>query len=152
MKIQFYHLLHTPLDKALPSLLHKTLGAGFKSVVIAESDARMRELDEAMWESEAFIPHGIKDDEFPQMQPVYVTDVAENPNEAKLLVVTAGQKLESLEGCGEVERVVDMFNGRDEAALNAARQRWKIYKEAGYSLTYIQQQPGGGWKEMAKAN
>lgn len=149
MKIQFYHLLHTPLDKALPSLLHKTLGAGFKSVVVAESEGRMRELDEAMWETETFIPHGAKGDEFPEMQPIYVTDSPENPNEAKLLVVTAGQKLDMLEGCGEIERVVDMFNGRDEAALNAARARWKDYKEQGHSLTYIQQQPGGGWKEMA---
>lgn len=150
MQIQFYHLLHTPLDKALPSLLHKTLKAGFRSVVVAESEERMQELDEAMWETEAFIPHGTKGEANAEMQPIYVTDsLTENPNDAKLLVMTHGEKLDDFNGA---ERVVDMFNGRDEAALNAARQRWKDYKEAGHSLTYIQQQPGGGWKEMVTAN
>jgi len=44
-------------------------------------------------------------------------------------------------------RCVDMFDGRDEAAVQAARQRWKDGKAAGHTTTYWQQGERGGWTE-----
>ncbi len=146
--IQFYHLLHTPLEQALPALMQKTLKAGFRSVILTESEQAMRALDAALWaEERRFVPHGTKADLHAGKQPIYVTDQVENPNDARLLVNVSGAEPASFDG---YERVLDLFNGRDETALNQARARWKTYKDQGHSLTYIQQQKGGGWKEMTK--
>jgi DNA polymerase-3 subunit chi len=42
-----------------------------------------------------------------------------------------------------------MFDGNDEAALAAARARWKAAKEAGHTLTYWQQTEKGWEKREA---
>ena len=43
-------------------------------------------------------------------------------------------------------RVFDLFDGQDEAAVAAARQRWAAAKAAGHTLTYWQQGERG-WKK-----
>jgi len=42
---------------------------------------------------------------------------------------------------GDFERVFDLFDGGDEAAVVAARGRWTAAKAAGRTLTYWQQAP-----------
>ena len=50
-----------------------------------------------------------------------------------------------------VGRALDLFDGRDEAAVQAARERWRDYRDAGYPLTYWQQSEMGGWEKKAEA-
>ena len=45
------------------------------------------------------------------------------------------------------ERCFELFNGRDEAAVIAARSRWKDYTDAGHDLTYWRQGANGGWQK-----
>ena len=40
-----------------------------------------------------------------------------------------------------------MFDGNDEAAVGAARARWRDYDAAGHALTYWQQTESGGWEK-----
>src|SRR5438045_1624721 len=49
----------------------------------------------------------------------------------------------------EFARCCDMFDGNDEAAVQAARERWSAAKSAGHSLTYWQQTPAGWEKRGA---
>ena len=44
-------------------------------------------------------------------------------------------------------RVLDMFDGHDSEAVEAARARWRDLKDAGYELTYWQQTAQGGWEQ-----
>jgi len=44
-----------------------------------------------------------------------------------------------------------MFDGNDETAVAAARERWKTYKEAGHRLVYFQQSAAGKWEEKARS-
>jgi len=44
------------------------------------------------------------------------------------------------------ERVFDLFDGGDEAAVAAARARWRAAKAAGHDLTYWLQTPRG-WEK-----
>ena len=47
--------------------------------------------------------------------------------------------------------VCELFDGQDEAAVAAARQRWQAYRTAGHTLIYYQQGEGGRWEEKARA-
>ena len=49
---------------------------------------------------------------------------------------------------GECDRLFDLFDGKDEAAVAAARARWAAAKTAGHTLTYWQQ-GARGWEKKA---
>ena len=150
-EIQFYHLLTTPMHRALPKLMEKALASGGRSVVLVNAEAVAEQLDQALWDYDPnrFLPHGTMKDPQPERQPIYITTRAENPNGATILVVTDGSQCEQFDG---FHKVLDLFDGHDEQAVTQARTRWQAYKDAGLRLNYIQQQKGGGWKSMATAN
>ena len=147
-EIGFYHLQRTPLEKALPRLLAKALDAGMRAVVVAGSNERVEALDAALWtfDQGSFLPHGTADDGNADQQPVFLTTVEENPNGATLLVCTDGVEPAFLDS---FQRCLDLFDGNDEAAVEAARERWRRLKEAGHDLAYWQQTPQGGWEKKA---
>jgi len=45
-------------------------------------------------------------------------------------------------------RCVDLFDGNDPAAVEAARERWRQAQAAGHNLTYWQQTQAG-WEKKA---
>ena len=46
-------------------------------------------------------------------------------------------------------RIIDMFDGRNEDMVAAARLRWRSYLDQGLNLTYWQQTETGGWEKKA---
>ena len=145
-QIGFYHLLHTPLEAALPRLLSKALDQGMRALVMAASPERVKDLDRALWtyDPKSFLPHGTAKDGWPEEQPVYLTSHEENPNGASLLVLTDGVEHGFM---GAFERCLDMFDGNDAEAVAAARARWKRLAYDGHDLTYWQQSDQGGWEK-----
>ncbi|RAU23013.1 DNA polymerase III subunit chi [Paramagnetospirillum kuznetsovii] len=148
-QIGFYHLTRLSLDQALPKLLDKALAAGHRAVVLAGSAERVDDLNERLWtfEPESWIPHGAARDGDPALQPIWLTDRDENPNEATILVMCDGARSEAVEGFA---RCLDLFDGNDPDAVQAARERWKDWKAAGHELVYYQQTERGGWEEKAR--
>ncbi|WP_298213714.1 DNA polymerase III subunit chi [Acidocella sp.] len=140
-EIGFYHLTRTGLDKALPALLGRTLAAGEKALVVCPDAALLAWLDEALWTcpSPDWLPHGTARTPHPEWQPIYLTIGAENPAGARFLFRAAGAAM-APEGFA---RVFDLFDGNDEAAVAAARQRWREAKAAGHALTYWKQAETG---------
>ena len=145
-EISFYHLESTSLDRALPKLLEKVLERGYRAVVVAGSEERVEALNSALWtyEQRAFLPHGSDEDGFADRQPIYLTNVDENPHGSDVLVLVDGTMSEQL---NSFERVLDMFDGHDNDAVEAARSRWRTLKDHGHELTYWQQTPQGGWEQ-----
>lgn len=143
--ISFYHLQRTSLDRALPRLLEKVLESGHRAVVVAGSEEQVEALGVALWtyEQRSFLPHGSAADGHADRQPVYLTVDDENPNGSDVLVLVDGAASANLDG---FDRVLDMFDGHDAAAVEAARARWRDLKEAGHELTYWQQTERGGWE------
>jgi DNA polymerase-3 subunit chi len=47
------------------------------------------------------------------------------------------------------KRVFELFDGRDDEAVAAARGRWKSYKDGGHALSYWQQDDRGRWIKAA---
>lgn len=152
-EIQFYHLLSTPLPRALPKLMEKAYGAGWRSVIAVADEAAMKQLDDALWEvvPQSFLPHGTEQESRAEDQPIYLTTQlsASAPNEAKLCVITDGRQLEQWDG---FDKVLDLFDGHQPEQVQAARARWKAYNDAGMPLKYYQQQPKGGWECKAQTN
>jgi DNA polymerase III subunit chi len=114
--------------------------------VVAGSPERVEALDAALWtyDEASFLPHGTARLGHAGRQPIWLTTEDENPNGARLLVLVDGVASARLE---EYERVLDMFDGSDEAVA-AARARWTAAKAAGHLLTYWQQTEAG-WAQKA---
>jgi len=148
-RIDFYHLLHLPLDKALPKLLEKALSAGLRAVVMAGSRERVAHLDDLLWtyDPASFLPHGTRRLGSAERQPVWLTEEDENPNGATVLIMIDNAVSARMD---QFDRCLLLFDGRDPEALQAARQRWSEWKAAGYLLVYNQQTESGGWTEKAR--
>jgi DNA polymerase-3 subunit chi len=144
--IGFYHLTRTPLERALPKLLEKVLGAGKRAVIRTGSPERVAFLNGALWtyEPSSFLPHGTAQDGEGAEQPIWLTTEEDKPNDPHILILTDGVTASDLEG---FERCLEMFDGRDQTAVDAARVRWRDYGAAGHSLTYWQQNERGGWEQ-----
>ena len=145
-EVAFYHLQRWPLERALPKLLEKTLEAGKRAVVMAGSADRVEALAGSLWtyEPDSWLPHGSAKDGSPEDQPVWLTAADENPNGAQFLFLADGAECPDM---AAYERCFELFDGNDEAAVEAARERWKAYKEAGFDLAYWQQTERGGWQK-----
>ena len=146
--IGFYHLTRTPLERALPKLLEKVIGAEKRAVVRAGSTERVDFLNAALWtyDSASFLPHGTAREGDAAEQPIWLTDQAERPNDAQILVLTDNVTADDLD---DFERCLEMFDGRDREAVEAARSRWRQYSDTKHNLTYWQQTEQGGWELKA---
>jgi len=146
--IGFYHLTRTPLERALPKLLEKVIGAGKRAVVRAGSTERVDFLNAALWtyDPASFLPHGSAREGEAAEQPIWLTEQTDRPNDAQILILTDNVTADDVD---EFERCLEMFDGRDQEAVTAARTRWRGYSDAGHKLTYWQQTSTGGWEKKA---
>ena len=145
-EIRFYHLRTMTLERALPQILEKMLARGDRVVVMAGSTERVEALNAALWtyNDRAFLPHGSSRDGFAEDQPIWLTTAEENPNGASMLVLADGTSASDIAAWGSA---VEIFDGGDEGAVAAARERWKAYKAAGHALTYWKQSEDGKWEK-----
>jgi len=143
----FYHLTRTPLETALPKLLGRVLANKARAVVRIGTPERVAALSTALWLSPDpdWLPHGCEGGAKAAYQPIWLTSLAENPNGATHLFLVDGAEASGVE---EFARVFDLFDGSDEDAVAAARQRWAKAKAAGDALTYWQQ-TDRGWEKKA---
>ncbi len=60
-EVRFYHLTRIPLERALPTMLQRTLDRGQHAVVRSSHADRLRFLDAQLWTADdaGFLPHGI---------------------------------------------------------------------------------------------
>lgn len=149
-EVSFYHLQVQPLEHALPKLLERALAAGFRVVVRVGSAERAEALAAHLWtyDSNSFLPHGTERDGDAGLQPVWITEKDENPNQADVLFLTDGVLSDQL---GGYRRCLDLFDGNDPDAVAAARERWKAGKSQGFTLTYWQQSESGAWSQAAQS-
>ncbi|MCB1591382.1 MAG: DNA polymerase III subunit chi [Alphaproteobacteria bacterium] len=144
-EVRFYHLQVQRQEDALPALIAKAVESGKRVLVRLADEGQVARLNEALWtfRPDSFIPHAsAKDGHNPEDQPVWLTHQNDNANGAEVLIVGGGAE----ETFGEeIALCCQMFDGRDNEAVQAARVRWTAYKEAGHAVTYWQQNERGGW-------
>lgn len=145
-ELWFYHLERSELERALPPLLEKCLQRGWRALVRGGIAERLDALDTALWtyRDDSFLPHAREGD--PKRQPIWLTVEEGNPNSAQVLFAIDGAETGDIAG---FERACVMFDGRDEAALESARSRWKEAKEAGAAASYWRESASGKWEKQA---
>lgn len=150
-EVLFYHLERARAEDVLPQFIQKSLERGWRAVVQSVSAARLEELSKLLWTwaDDAFLAHGSADDGFGHLQPVWLTTGDDAPNAATVRILVDGAQHDSLYG---LDRLVIMFDGADEAAVSAARQKWKqVTVIPGVTATYWQQDERGRWVKKATA-
>lgn len=147
-ELWFYHLERSDVERALPPLLEKCLQRGWRALVRGGSPERLESLDTTLWtwRDESFLPHAREGEGDAARQPVLLTTNGGNPNAAQALFLIDGAEADDLSA---FERACLMFDGRDEAALEKARSRWKQAKEAGIVASYWRESAAGKWEKQA---
>jgi DNA polymerase-3 subunit chi len=147
VEFAFYHLQRTALEPALGRLLERVLASGQRAVVRTSSPERVEALNRALWTfgRDSFLPHGSRADGFAEDQPVFLTDEADYPNGASVLILVDGIEIEPPARCG---RCLYLFDGNDQQAVERARALWRKLREQGAPITYWQQTERG-WQKAA---
>jgi DNA polymerase-3 subunit chi len=142
--VKFFHLMRRKTEQALPEIVTKAVERDGLRVVIKTPHAdRTAAIDQSLWaEPLSFLPHGTVYDGSETQQPVFITTEDDNPNGATMLVLTDGVESAMV---GKYDLCCEVFEDADEAAVTAARTKWKEYKDKGYTLTYFQQDDDGRW-------
>lgn len=147
-EVYFYHLESRTLEQVLPTLLERSLARGWRAVVQASSPERVESLNSALWtyRDDSFLPHGTASDGSAAKQPIFLTFEEDNPNDAAVRFLVDGS---SLSDASPYDRVVYVFDGRDENAVTQARAAWVAAKQKGYAVSYWQQDAEGHWQQKA---
>lgn len=148
MDVQFYQLLSSPLERALPKLLEKAVAADYRVLVLGDSEPKLSHWNDLLWtyDPNSFLPHGMEKDGRAADQPILLSMENRADNDAKLVIVTDGRRLAP---DSAYTRLLDIFDGQDEAATKAARERWSSYKSGGCNVSYLKQTSTGGWEKVA---
>ncbi len=147
-EIRFYHLTRQPLDQALPAILMKAYTGGRKVLVHCADKNMAKKMSEQLWtyRDDSFLPHGLANEDHANLQPVLISDTDENQNEADVLILCGGALSEKL---NDFSLCCEMLEDHQSDQVEAARARWKDYKEAGHEVTYWFQSETGGWEQKA---
>lgn len=136
----------------MPGLLEKSLSRGWNAVVHLGSEDQVETMDAHLWtyREESFLGHGYLQDGAENLQPVWLTAQDENPNQAKIRFLSGGATIDDPK---DYDRIVYIFDGHNNEAVEHARSRWKFHKDetenTGHEQTYWQQNPKGGWEKKA---
>lgn len=143
----FYHLERSALEPVLADLLERTLKRGWRAVVRSPDPQRIAQLDDHLWtyRDDSFLPHGRADEAMADRQPILLSTNGDAPNRAQALFLIDGAELGALP---EYERRLYLFDGRDEAQLALARERWREAKGSGAAVSYWRQTERG-WEKQA---
>src|SRR5690349_24964673 len=130
-------------------LLEKSLERGWKVVVQTASDERIDALDAHLWtyRDDGFLPHGTAREAEAPLQPVLLTTGDDNPNGANVRFLIDGAPMP--DDAASYQRIVLMFDGEDEDAVAAARERWTEAKAQGFETAYWQPDEQGRWVKKA---
>jgi DNA polymerase-3 subunit chi len=148
----FYHLERRSLEDVLPGLVEKSLERGWRAVIRTDSAERSDALDNLLWtyDEQSFLAHAQSGDGEAGRQPVLITMEEENPNGASILFCVGGASPSDWAGTdlSALARIVLLFDGRDETALESARVAWKSAKASGHDVTYWKEQPSGKFEKQ----
>ena len=145
-EFRFHHLERLRLDQALPLMLEAALAEGLRVVVQAPTREARDAINDRLWtfREDSFLPHGGPGDGDPATQPIFLTETDEAPNGGALRVLLNPADAMRFVGA-EPERVVVLFDSRDEEAMAAARTAWKALRDAGAAPSYWREGEEGGW-------
>ena len=147
-RVDFYHLQKTSLEQVLPKLCEKAYATEKRIKILIDNEERVDFINSLLWtySDEAFLPHGSKKDGFVENQPIFISCDVENENDAKILILADGAR-PPVDFLQNFERVLNIFDGSNETALDLARNYWKQIKNIDSELHYWQQNDNGSFEQ-----
>jgi DNA polymerase III subunit chi len=147
-EVWFYHLQNQPLGRALPALLEKALERGWRVAIQGGDAEALKKLDEVLWTyaPDSFLAHGSAGDKDAERQPIVLTGESDNPNDAALRIFVQGAEV-AVTSQADYQRIILVFDGRDDDEVAAARGQWSRLKAEGHTLAYWQQDEHGRWEK-----
>jgi len=147
----FYHLTRRPLEVTLPSLLAKSLQAGWRVYIRGSDEEHLKWLDEKLWLGGGadFLPHGLEGGRHDADQPILIGTSKTHTNGAACLICIQGAQI-TPEEVAKHERVCILFDGNDQDALGIARNQWKSLVDAKCPAQYWSEE-SGNWQKKAES-
>jgi len=144
MRVDFYQLSSDPAEAVVPLLAQATLNAGERLLVVSGDDEQLGRIGDALWShrAESFLAHGRAGDAGEDRQPILLSREPQPGNAARYLLLADGLWREEAAG---FERVFLLFG---DAALQGARECWRMLGEREISERHFWKQEGGKWREM----
>ncbi len=138
------------LEEVLPGLVEKSRARGWKVLIRCDTADRADAIDTLLWtyDEQSFLPHAQLGDGEAARQPVLITVEEGNPNSAQIAFYVGGALPAGWDGLEALSRIVLLFDGRDEAALSAARAAWKDARAGGHDVTYWKESPSGKFEKQ----
>ncbi|HET7851068.1 MAG TPA: DNA polymerase III subunit chi [Pseudolabrys sp.] len=148
-EVLFYQLQGRPLEGTLSDLLERSLERQWRVVVHASAEERIEALDAYLWtyRDDNFLPHGTWREPEAAMQPVLLTVNDGNPNGASVRFLIDGAAMPA--DAESYHRIVLLFDGEDDEAVAAAREKWAEARAKGFDTTYWQPDEKGRWVKKA---
>jgi DNA polymerase-3 subunit chi len=149
-EVWFYQLQRRRLDQVLPNLVERVRQRGWRAAIQAATPERLSALDDLLWTyaEDSFLPHGSAKDGDPDLQPVWLTLGDDNANGAQARFLLEGAEAAPFVGQG-YERLIVLFDGRDEDFLANARGQWRKLRQSDAILAYWAETEEGGWRKQA---
>lgn len=149
--VMFYHLTRSGLDDTVTTILTRALGQGWRIMIRSPDKSLLENLDVRLWAGpeDGFLPHGLQGGPFDADQPVLLGSGA-IANGARGIFLLAGAVVEQAELAG-LDRVWLLFDGADQAAVQAARIQWTRMTGWGLAAQYWTDETGGWVKKVEKA-
>ncbi len=148
-EVSFYHLQQQPIEQVLPVLLHKILARGWKAIIETTIAERVKALDDHLWmfSEDDFLPHATASDVEADYDPIIILSDASTPIKAHVRFYIDQAPLS--DNITDYERIIVLFDGNDNNALNNAREQWKHVKSLSIDATYWQQDDDKRWIKKA---
>lgn len=147
----FYHLTRSTADQLAATLIGKSRAAGWRVELRGTDPARMARLDEALWQGDGFLPHGLAGGPHDALQPVLLTVAGQGagPQDAPAdcLIALDGAPVDPAE-CAPAQRVCIVFDGNTPPAVDQARSQWRALTAAGIAAEYWSE-ADGRWEKKA---
>lgn len=148
--VMFYQLTRSTPEDTLRALIPRALAQDWRVMVRGTEAAALEKLDARLWlePEDSFLPHGVQGGPMDADQPVLIGQglVA---NGAKVLALLDGAEA-SPDELTAMERVWVLFDGADEARLQAARLQWKAITATGAIAQYWSED-SGRWEKKAES-
>jgi DNA polymerase-3 subunit chi len=134
-EVDFYEVRGSGWEVALCRLIEQVYGQGLSLYVWADSEADARRLDNLLWtfREDSFVPHALWQGEPRVDEPVVVGWQAGNPNHANCLVLARNASCEEVQ---YFERVLDLAPVDLPHLRNAARARYRAFRESGFAVRF----------------
>ncbi|MEO6300592.1 MAG: DNA polymerase III subunit chi [Paracoccaceae bacterium] len=147
----FYHLTRSGFDDLVTTLLTRALGQEWRVFLRSPDKGVLAHLDTKLWTTaeDGFLPHGLQGGDYDAKQPVLLGS-GSIANDAKGLVLLNGASVDRAEVTG-LERIWLLFDGADEAAVQAARAQWSLLTGWGLAAQYWADETGTWVKKVEKA-